>query len=57
MDESVVQQVEMMGYPREYVVRCLNNNELNYATTGYYLAASEHALSLSGGMQVSKVTL
>lgn len=59
MDEVVVQQVEAMGYPKEYIVRCLNNNELNYATTGYYLGASEHAMSLKSGMLLpaSKVEL
>jgi len=26
-----------MGYPKDYIIKSLNNNELNYATTGYYL--------------------
>ena len=36
-NESILQQMELIGYSREYVVNCLRNNELNYCTACYYL--------------------
>ncbi len=37
INESIISQIEAFGYPKEYLVKALNHNELNYATTGYYL--------------------
>ena len=40
IEEGIVGAVVTYGYPRSYVVRCLNNDEANYCTTAYYLLAS-----------------
>lgn len=45
VDEIIVLLVEQMGYPRDYIIKCLNNNELNYATSGYFLLVNKHSLS------------
>jgi len=37
IDESIIQIVQELGYPREFLNRCLNQAELNYATTSYWL--------------------
>ena len=37
VDEEAIRKVEAFGYPRVYIIKCLNNNELNYATSTYYL--------------------
>jgi hypothetical protein len=37
IDESLVGIVQELGYPREYLNKCLNQAELNYATTSYWL--------------------
>ena len=37
IDEKFVEKVMDLGYPREAIVRYLNNNDLNSATTSYYL--------------------
>ena len=29
--------MENFGYTREYLLKCINNRELNYATAAYYL--------------------
>ena len=39
IDESVLLKMEMYGYPKEYVRKHLHSNELNHATTTYYLLA------------------
>jgi hypothetical protein len=40
LDPKLIDKVtQKYGFSREYIVRCLNNNELNYATTAYYLLA------------------
>lgn len=36
-DDSVIEQMLDMGYPREAVVQYLNKNELNNATAAYWL--------------------
>ena len=35
--EEVVRQVARFGYPTEYVVKCLEDNDTNHCTTTYYL--------------------
>ena len=37
IDERYLDKVVEYGYPRDTTVRYLNNNELNSATTAYYL--------------------
>ena len=37
LDERIIGLIEQFGFPREYIVKSLNHNELNYATTSYYL--------------------
>ncbi|MCQ2815690.1 MAG: protein kinase [archaeon] len=37
IDESALKTMESLGYQKDYVKKCLNNNELNYATATYYL--------------------
>ena len=37
INEGIIQQVVQFGYPESYLIRCLNQHELNYATTCYLL--------------------
>ena len=37
IDMEVVEQVEDFGYPREFVLKTLEEKELNDATTCYFL--------------------
>jgi hypothetical protein len=37
IEEDKVVTMSQFGYPKEYVIRCLNENEANYCTAGYYL--------------------
>lgn len=37
IDEEALKVVESCGYPRDFVVRCLNSGDLNHATATYYL--------------------
>ncbi len=37
VDMTIVEKVAGFGYPRAYLLKCLRANELNYATTTYYL--------------------
>ena len=39
-DEMAIKYVENFIYKRDYIVRCLENNELNYATATYFLKLS-----------------
>lgn len=41
IDEHIVQEVEKGGYPRSYIVKSLNSDELNYATSFYYLLTTD----------------
>ena len=36
-EEMILNKIEKLGYDKNYVRRCLNNNELCYATAVYYL--------------------
>ena len=40
LDENVLQNVEKLGYKKEYVKKCVVNNEINYCTATYYLLLS-----------------
>jgi len=37
LDENVLQSVEKFGYKKDYVKKCVVNNEINYCTATYYL--------------------
>ena len=37
IDDSVLKTLEHYGYAKDYIQKCLTNNELNYATACYYL--------------------
>jgi len=41
LDEKIVADVERSGYPKQYIIQSLNNDELNHATTYYYLVTTE----------------
>ncbi len=35
--KKILIQLEKFGYNKEYIIKCLKNNELNYATASYYI--------------------
>ena len=35
--EKILNKLEIFGYNKEYVLKCLKSNELNYATASYYI--------------------
>ncbi len=37
LDESKVDKLVQYGYPKDYILTSLQNNEANYLTAGYYL--------------------
>mgnify|MGYP006112398669 FL=1 len=37
IDEEALKVLESFGYPRQYVIRSLNQGELNHATCSYNL--------------------
>ncbi|MCQ2819024.1 MAG: protein kinase, partial [archaeon] len=37
LKDKIVQMVVELGYKKDYVIKCLEKNELNQATTAYYL--------------------
>lgn len=37
LDENIVKYLEGIGYKKEYVLKCLQNYDLNYASAAYYL--------------------
>ena len=37
VDENVIKNMERLGYNKEYVQKCLSNNEVNYCSATYYL--------------------
>jgi hypothetical protein len=40
IDETALKIMENFGYKKDYLQKCLNNNELNYATATYYLVSN-----------------
>ena len=36
-DDNIISYVENLGYKREYIIKSLELNDLNYATATYYL--------------------
>lgn len=37
LNEKLVNEVEKCGFPKSYICNSLNNDDMNYATTFYYL--------------------
>ncbi len=37
LDENVLNQMENFGYSKEFILQSINNRELNYATSAYFL--------------------
>jgi len=42
IDQDTLTKMESYGYPKEYVKKCLNDNELNHATATYYLLTNHY---------------
>ena len=36
-DEKIIDQIVKLGFPRDYVLKCLHDNMNNHCTTSYYL--------------------
>ena len=45
IDDKIMTQIESYGFPKEYIIKSLNNGELNYATTSYYMLANTHGMA------------
>jgi hypothetical protein len=41
IDEKIVSEIENVGFPKNYIINSLNNDELNYVTTYYYLMITQ----------------
>ena len=39
-DENILKTMEVLGYKKEYVQKCIANNEVNYCSATYYLLCS-----------------
>ena len=50
IDERYVDKIVEYGYPRENILRYLNNNDLNSATTAYYLLSHPDQQTEPGDM-------
>ena len=37
LDEMKIMNMVQYGYPKEYIIKCLQDNLPNYTTAGYYL--------------------
>ena len=41
IDQKFIAEIERSGFPKPYVVQCLNSDELNYATAFYFLLTTQ----------------
>lgn len=41
IDDKIIGEIEKTGFPKNYIVNSLNNDELNYATTFYQLLTTQ----------------
>lgn len=41
VDDKIISDIERHGFPKAYIVNSLNNDELNYVTTYYYLLTTQ----------------
>ena len=37
INEKAICELSELGYDRKYIIECINKNDINYATAGYYL--------------------
>ena len=40
IDENILKNMENFGYKKEYIQKCITNNEINYCSATYYLLSS-----------------
>ena len=40
INDNLIEQIESTGFSRSYIIQSLNNDELNYATSFYYLLST-----------------
>ena len=40
IDENILKNMENFGYKKEYIQKCITNNEINYCTATYYLLSN-----------------
>ena len=40
IDENILKNMENFGYKKEYIQKCITNNEINYCSATYYLLCS-----------------
>ena len=40
IDENILKSMETFGYKKEYIQKCITNNEINYCSATYYLLSS-----------------
>ena len=45
IDEKVIKQLYELGYNKNYVLKQLNNNEINYCTSSYYLLLKDSCIN------------
>lgn len=50
LDEAILDQLDSYGFPREYAMKCLQNNKHNHVTTTYYLIKEKQLRSEDLGM-------
>ena len=37
LDENILKEVEGIGYKKDYLIKALKHNEVNYATASYFI--------------------
>ena len=37
LDENIIKNMENLGFQKDYVQKCITNNEINYCSATYYL--------------------
>jgi hypothetical protein len=42
VDEEAIQSIEKAGYPRHFIIKSLNGQDLNHCTAFYYLITQKH---------------
>ena len=40
IDENILKNMENFGYKKEYIQKCITNNEINYCSATYYLLSN-----------------
>ena len=40
IDENILKNMENFGYKKEYIQKCITNNDINYCSATYYLLSS-----------------